>query len=81
MPTDSSGVSEFSWDGLADNGARAAAGAYKIEAVAKVNGKSESLDTMVAGHVTSVTIDASNGLNLNTSNLGSFSLSAVRRVM
>lgn len=80
MPT-TSGLQEFSWDGLADNGTRAAAGEYTFEAVANVAGKSGSLEMLMAGRVNSVTIDAATGLTLNTSNLGSRSLSDVRRVM
>jgi flagellar basal-body rod modification protein FlgD len=80
LPT-TSGLQEFSWDGVADNGTRAAAGAYSLEAVANVAGKSGSLEMLMAGRVNSVTIDAATGLTLNTSNLGSRSLSDVRRVM
>jgi len=81
LPADSSGVTPFSWDGVAEDGTRAPAGTYKLEAIASAGGKSASLETLLAGHVSSVTIDASNGLSLNTSNLGTFSLSQVRRVM
>jgi flagellar basal-body rod modification protein FlgD len=80
LPT-ASGLQEFSWDGVADNGTRAAAGEYTFEAVANVAGKSGSLEMLMAGRVNSVTIDAATGLTLNTSNLGSRSLSDVRRVM
>jgi flagellar basal-body rod modification protein FlgD len=76
-----SGLQEFSWDGVADNGTRAPAGEYTFEAVANVAGKSGSLEMLMAGRVNSVTIDAATGLTLNTSNLGSRSLSDVRRVM
>jgi flagellar basal-body rod modification protein FlgD len=81
LPSGSTGFSEFSWDGTGSDGARAPAGEYTLEAVTTQGGKSASLETMLAGHVSSVTIDSSNGLNLNTSNLGTFSLSQVRRVM
>lgn len=80
LPT-TSGLQEFSWDGVADNGARAPAGEYTFEAVANVAGKSGSLEMLMAGRVNSVTIDAATGLTLNTSNLGSRSLGDVRRVM
>jgi flagellar basal-body rod modification protein FlgD len=80
LPT-ASGLQEFSWDGVADNGTRAPAGEYTFEAVANVAGKSGSLEMLMAGRVNSVTIDAATGLTLNTSNLGSRSLSDVRRVM
>lgn len=80
LPT-TSGLQEFSWDGVADNGTRAAAGEYSFEAVANVAGKNGSLEMLMAGRVNSVTIDAATGLTLNTSNLGSRALSDVRRVM
>lgn len=80
LPT-TSGLQEFSWDGVADNGTRAAAGEYTFEAVANVAGRSGSLEMLMAGRVNSVTIDAATGLTLNTSNLGSRSLGDVRRVM
>ncbi|HEU4602411.1 MAG TPA: flagellar hook assembly protein FlgD [Steroidobacteraceae bacterium] len=80
LPT-ASGLSEFSWDGIADNGTRAAAGDYTFEAVANVSGQSRSLETLMSGRVNSVTIDSSNNLVLNTSGLGSRSLSDVRRIM
>ena len=81
LPADGSGVSAFSWDGVADNGTRAAPGTYNLEAVSTAGGKSTSLEMMLAGHVSSVTMDATNGLSLNTSNLGTYTLSQVRRVM
>jgi flagellar basal-body rod modification protein FlgD len=80
LPT-TSGLQEFSWDGVADNGTRAPVGEYTFEAVANVAGKSGSLEMLMAGRVNSVTIDAVTGLTLNTSNLGSRSLGDVRRVM
>jgi flagellar basal-body rod modification protein FlgD len=80
LPT-TSGLQEFSWDGIADNGTHAAAGEYTFEAVASVAGRSGSLEMLMAGRVNSVTIDAATGLTLNTSNLGSRALGDVRRVM
>jgi flagellar basal-body rod modification protein FlgD len=75
------GLSEFNWDGLGDNGARAAAGRYTLEAIANVGGQSTSLQTLLSGRVDSVTIDANQGLALNTRTLGTHPLSDVRRVM
>jgi flagellar basal-body rod modification protein FlgD len=80
LPT-STGMQEFSWDGIADNGVRAPAGQYAFEAVASGGGQSVSLEMLLASRVTSVTIDSTSGLTLNTSDLGSRSLSDVRRVM
>jgi flagellar basal-body rod modification protein FlgD len=80
LPT-TAGLNDFTWDGVADNGTRAAAGEYSFEAVANVGGKSGSLEMLIAGRVNSVTIDSATGLTLNTSNLGPRSLGDVRRVM
>jgi flagellar basal-body rod modification protein FlgD len=79
LPTDS-GLQQFSWDGLAENGTRAAAGDYSIEAVATAGGQSGSLEMLFSSRVNSVTIDSS-GLVLNTNDLGARPLSDVRRVM
>lgn len=75
------GLGEFTWDGLADNGARLPAGRYELEAIANVGGQSASLQTLLSDRVSSVTIDANQGLTLNTRTLGTHALSDVRRVM
>jgi flagellar basal-body rod modification protein FlgD len=80
LPT-SEGLNDFNWDGLADNGARAVAGQYTLEAIAQVGGQSTSLQTLLTDRVSSVTIDANQGLTLNTRALGTHPLSDVRRVM
>jgi flagellar basal-body rod modification protein FlgD len=80
LPT-TAGLNDFTWDGVADNGTRAAAGEYSFEAIANVGGRSGSLEMLISGRVNSVTIDSATGLTLNTSNLGSRSLGDVRRVM
>lgn len=72
----------FTWDGLRDDGTPAVSGEYDIEAISSVGSANESLDVMLAGRVSSVTIDANgSGLILNTSSLGSLSMSNIRRVM
>lgn len=77
-----SGLNSFTWDGLTDDGAQAAAGTYEFDAVATVNGSSEGVDTLLASSVSSVTIDSSsNTLSLNTASLGSVALSAVRAIL
>jgi flagellar basal-body rod modification protein FlgD len=79
LPTDS-GVQDFTWDGLADDGTRAAAGDYEIEAIASADGLSGSLEMLFSSRVNSVTIDSA-GLVLNTNDLGARPLGDVRRVM
>jgi flagellar basal-body rod modification protein FlgD len=80
LPT-SEGLNDFNWDGLADDGARAPVGRYTLEAIANVGGQNTSLQTLLTDRVNSVTIDANQGLTLNTRALGSHALSEVRRVM
>ena len=79
LPTDS-GNHEFTWDGMRDDGTRAAAGDYDIEAIGSLDGQSGSLEMLFSSRVNSVTIDSS-GLVLNTNDLGARPLSDVRRVM
>jgi flagellar basal-body rod modification protein FlgD len=79
LPTDS-GNHEFTWDGLRDDGTRAAAGDYDIEAIGSLDGQSGSLEMLFSSRVNSVTIDSS-GLVLNTNYLGARPLSDVRRIM
>jgi flagellar basal-body rod modification protein FlgD len=79
--TPTAGLTDFTWDGVTDNGVRAAAGAYTFEAIANVGGRAESLEPLLASRVSSVTIDATRGLTLNTNDLGPRALSDVRRVM
>jgi flagellar basal-body rod modification protein FlgD len=77
----SKGPQAFSWDGLTNTGAAAAAGAYKISVVAKVGNDNVSLDTSVAAHVSSVALDPSTGsLVLDTDSLGEVAMSDVQRV-
>jgi flagellar basal-body rod modification protein FlgD len=76
------GTATFSWDGLRNNGTAAASGTYDIEAIAKVGTNSESLNVLLAGRVSSVSIEPNGaGLTLNTTALGAVSMADVRRVM
>lgn len=76
------GVNTFTWDGLTADGTPAGSGDYAIEAVATLGSKTGSLEVLMAGRVSSVTIDSSGtGLTLNTSALGPISMNNVRRVM
>jgi len=79
LPT-TSGNQQVTWDGLRDDGTRAAAGDYEIEAIGALDGQSGSLEMLFSSRVNSVTIDSS-GLVLNTNDLGARPLSDVRRVM
>jgi flagellar basal-body rod modification protein FlgD len=77
-----SGGNTFVWDGKRADGTAAEAGKYDIEAIASAGSASESLEVMLSGRVSSVTIDSrGNGLTLNTSALGPIAMNNVRRVM
>lgn len=77
-----SGTNTFTWDGTRADGSAVASGDYDIEAVANVGGTSESLEVLMAGHVSSVTIDSTGtDLTLNTTSLGPVSMNNVRSVM
>jgi len=79
VPADD-GVVDLVWDGNANNGQRAAAGIYSMEAVARIGSAGQSVETMMQNRVNSVTVDPSSGaLTLNTSG-GAVPLSGVRRV-
>ena len=76
------GTRGFSWDGSTDAGGIAPAGTYKIEVVANVGGKNESLKTDVLAQVSSVALDPTTGaLMLDTDTLGEIKMSDVDRVL
>ncbi|HEY5758105.1 MAG TPA: flagellar hook capping FlgD N-terminal domain-containing protein [Steroidobacter sp.] len=75
------GTQNFTWDGLRNDGTPAESDTYDIEAVASVQGESGSLEVLMAGRVSSVSLDATGtNLSLNTSTLGAISMADVRRV-
>lgn len=76
----SSGLTNFSWDGTTNSGAAAPAGTYTFSASAMTGGTQASLSTYLQSTVNSVTIDPSTQtLSLNT-NSGTLSLSDVVQV-
>jgi flagellar basal-body rod modification protein FlgD len=76
------GVNTFAWDGTLADGSQALSDDYDIEAIASVGGANESLAVLMAGKVSSVTIDSTGtNLTLNTGALGPVSMNNVRRVM
>ncbi|MBM0108303.1 hypothetical protein JM946_26530 [Steroidobacter sp. S1-65] len=75
------GVRDFTWDGLHTDGTPAESDTYDIEAVATVGGQTGSLEVLMAGRVSSVSLDATGtNLTLNTSALGPVAMANVRRV-
>jgi len=77
-----SGTHGISWDGNRDDGTAAPAGQYKIEFIANVAGKSESVKTSIAATVSSVALNPTTGaLMLDTDALGEIAMSDVERVL
>lgn len=75
------GTTEFSWDGNLQDGTRAAAGQYSIQALGITAGKSASLQVLVSDKVGSVTLDPkTSNLVLNTATQGTVPLASVRRI-
>ncbi|HKE93657.1 MAG TPA: flagellar hook assembly protein FlgD [Povalibacter sp.] len=80
--TPTSGTNAFAWDGKRADGTLAQSGDYDIEAIARAGSASESLQVLMSGRVSSVTIDSTGtGLTLNTGALGAIAMNNVRRVM
>jgi flagellar basal-body rod modification protein FlgD len=76
----SSGYTNFSWNGTTSTGAQAAAGQYTIQVNAAVGGSTQSVSPLLYSKVTSVTLDPSTQtLDLNTAN-GTVPLSSVVNV-
>lgn len=77
-----SGLTNFTWDGVANDGTQAAAGQYNFSAIAQVGGQNQSLQTLLVGRVGSVTIDpTSQSLTLNVDGMGAVALTDVRQVI
>ena len=75
------GTKEFAWDGSLQDGTRAAAGPYSIQALGITAGKSSSLQVLVSDKVGSVTLDpTTSNLVLNTATQGTVPLASVRRI-
>lgn len=76
------GINQFTWDGLQADGTSAPSGDYAIEAIVAGAGQNVSTDVLMAGKVSSVTLDATGtDLTLNTTALGGVKLANVRSVM
>lgn len=73
------GVTPLSWDGKTDAGTAAANGTYKFEVKASSNGSKVDATALSFGQISSVATGAS-GIKLESSTLGTFNLSDVRRI-
>jgi flagellar basal-body rod modification protein FlgD len=75
------GSKQFNWDGIRDDGQRAAPGLYKIKAQAMIEGKPTALDTSVMVPVESITFGAAGqDLMVNLAGIGSVSFANVKQV-
>lgn len=73
----SSGLTNFTWNGTNASGSSAPAGQYNVTVTATVNGASQSVSPLIQSTVSSVTLDpSSQALDVNTSN-GTVPLSSV----
>ena len=75
------GSVDFKWDGLKNDGTFAAPGSYFLSAEASVNGQFESVDTLLASDVRSVTLSNSGGLLLDLDGVGALDFSEVRQIL
>lgn len=76
----SSGLTQFQWDGIADSGAAAPAGQYIFTATVGSGSQSQAATMLAAGKVNSVSLDSSGALNLNVDGIGSVAFSTVRQI-
>jgi flagellar basal-body rod modification protein FlgD len=76
-----SGIVEFSWDGMGDDGKPAPQGLYELRAEVTSGGQTQALDPMVYGHVKSVSLGRSGEpLTLEIPGLGNVDLSDVVQI-
>lgn len=75
----SAGTQPFVWNGRDDNGVALPAGSYGIQATLGTGADAAPLETTVAANIDSVSLSAQ-GLMLNLGALGSWPLSALRRL-
>jgi len=75
------GIVDFSWNGLAENGQPAPAGAYRIVATANIDGEEVALGTLVKDNVESVILGRpGEGTVLNLSSLGATDFNRVEEI-
>lgn len=73
------GVAPYSWDGIRDDGAMAAAGNYKFEVEATIGNNKVLASSLSFSQVMSVS-NSANGVKLNLSNLDSVNISDVEEI-
>jgi flagellar basal-body rod modification protein FlgD len=76
-----SGVVEFSWDGMGDDGKPAPQGLYELRAEVTSGGQTQALDPMVYGRVKSVSLGRpGESLTLEVPGMGNVDLSGVVQI-
>lgn len=81
LGSQAAGSADFQWDGLKNDGTFAAPGNYFISAEANIDGQFESVETLLASEVRSVTLSNSGGLLLDLDGIGSLDFSEVRQIL
>ena len=75
------GMNEFTWDGIKDDGTRAAPGTYSIEAVGNVGGTATSFSTLVSANIESVTLGKGGAAStVQLTGLGPVSISDIKQI-
>jgi len=76
------GVAHFSWDGMLSADKKAMSGNYSIRAIGMVDGKSESLKTLISDTVQSVSLGSGGqSVSLTLANAGSAGLADVKEIL
>ncbi|PTU30605.1 flagellar hook assembly protein FlgD [Stenotrophobium rhamnosiphilum] len=75
-----SGLTQFQWDGIDNNGAAAPAGQYNFTATVGTGSQSQAATMLAAGKVNSVSLDSSGALNLSVDGIGSVAFSTIRQI-
>jgi flagellar basal-body rod modification protein FlgD len=81
LGSQAAGPVAFQWDGLKNDGQFASPGSYFISAEASIDGQFESVETLLASEVRSVTLSNSGGLLLDLDGIGSLDFSEVRQIL
>lgn len=74
------GTLALSWDGVKDDGSKAADGAYTFDVAATAGATSISATALAFGQVSSVST-SSTGVKLNVTNLGAIGMTDVRQIL
>lgn len=78
----SSGIVDFNWDGMTDDGAQAPAGDYTIKAEANIDGQAQALGTAVVATVESVVLgQGGRDVTLNVAGQGGVPMSSISKIM